>query len=67
MGVPGEPRAWLDGDTEHHEVRGVTQVAHRHRPPVGKAMPHGLLPHATPWLEPLRDYPPFRELMRPKG
>jgi hypothetical protein len=23
--------------------------------------------HRYPWLEPLRDYPPFQEFMRPRG
>jgi DNA-binding SARP family transcriptional activator/TolB-like protein len=34
---------------------------------LGQAVPHGRHPHTDPCLDPLRDYPPFRELMRPKG
>jgi DNA-binding SARP family transcriptional activator/TolB-like protein len=32
-----------------------------------QAVWYGRHPHTDPCLDPLRDYPPFRELMRPKG
>jgi hypothetical protein len=32
-----------------------------------QAVWYGHHPHTDPCLDPLRDYPPFRELMRPKG
>jgi tetratricopeptide (TPR) repeat protein len=32
-----------------------------------EAVWHGSHPHTDPCLDPLRDYPPFRELMRPRG
>jgi len=34
---------------------------------LGQTVPHGMNPHTDPCLDPLRDFPPFRELMRPKG
>jgi DNA-binding SARP family transcriptional activator/TolB-like protein len=34
---------------------------------LGQTVPHGMHPHTDPCLDPLRDHPPFRELMRPKG
>jgi hypothetical protein len=62
MGRKESYQAWIAA--ELGDLRGAMELL---REAQADGMSFGAELHSTPWLEPLRGYPPFEEWLRPKG
>jgi DNA-binding SARP family transcriptional activator/TolB-like protein len=72
-GLRTSPGLWIQSHPTYWRACIAAQLGHQDEAvsllsrALGQTVPHGMHPHTDPCLDPLRDYPPFREAMRPKG
>ena len=61
---------WPNNDTGmlmQGSMRGAQLASCHSFRPLGEGIAYGIWLHREPDFESMRDYPPFKELMRPKG
>jgi DNA-binding SARP family transcriptional activator/TolB-like protein len=72
-GLRTSPGLWIQSHPTYWRACIAAQLGHQDEAvsllsrALGQTVPHGMHPHTDPCLDPLRDFPPFRELTRPKG